>query len=198
MAKYAPREGGQRRAVNTKITEGIRTRLETAAATANRTLSAEIEWRLVRSFLDDKVQEFDEIIVRDPATRDLLRLLEAVLGSIYRYTEKSWESDLPSRDAVACAVGLVLQLAFDNAPIPLPPVGSADRKALDRLRVVTRAQGRMMALGIMAPRLEDKKFQEFVDAAQSLSGFVPEGPDDDYEKLRQEFESLSNPPEQKG
>ena len=195
MVAYAPRDGSQRRAVNTKITDGIRSRLEEAAAQANRTLSAEVEWRLVRSFLDDKRDEFIEQINSDPATRDLNSTIEVVLGSVQRFTERSWKDDQPTRDATAAALGLVLQLLFGDAPISLPPTETEERRNLERQRAIARAQGKMLALSILAPRLKDSQFAEFAQNAMAASGYDPTGSDEeeDYKTLREEMEKIAEP-----
>ena len=195
MVAYAPRDGSQRRAVNTKITDGIRSRLEEAAAQANRTLSAEVEWRLVRSFLDDKRDEFTEQINSDPDTRDLNSTIEVVLGSVQKFTEASWKDDQLTRDATAAALGLVLQLLFSDAPSPLPAAGTEERRNLERQRAIARGQGKMMALSILAPRLKDSQFAEFVQEVKVASGYQPSGSeaDEDYRILREVMEKLSNP-----
>lgn len=193
MVRNSKREGGPRRAVNTKVTDAIRTRLEKAAAANGQTLSAEIEYRLIRSFLEDKAYEFEDEMQKDEATKDLLNLFTAVLGTIYRYREKSWQEDQPSRDAVACAVGVVLQMSFEDAPLDLPPAGTEERSLLERQRLVARAQGRTIALGVMAPRVKDKSFQAFYDDLAARSGWVNPGPDPDAEEIIQAFEDFSNP-----
>src|SRR5215210_7098878 len=50
MPKRAAAGEGRRRAVNTKITDAVREKLEEAARESDRTLSHEIEYRLEKTF----------------------------------------------------------------------------------------------------------------------------------------------------
>lgn len=74
MARRSISAAGKRRAVNTKITDDIRERLEAAAAESDRTLSHEIEYRLENSFASE--------LKMGRANSELLRDIEKLLSMV--------------------------------------------------------------------------------------------------------------------
>jgi hypothetical protein len=114
MPKRSARGEGRRKAVNTKVTDVIREKLDEAAAAAGRTLSNEIERRLESSF--DREDVFFEIFGREHVS-----LLKAVVDALrYAVEEMNEEPGAEAKDynqeRQLCAVLVGLAQGLSETP----------------------------------------------------------------------------------
>ena len=101
QGKPGPKSRGpyeyQRQTLTTRVTDGMRTKIDDAAARNDRSLSQEVEFRLEQSFRDEL---FMEAAYGDRHLREVFRTVALGVEALERQTGKKWADDRETFDQV--------------------------------------------------------------------------------------------------
>jgi len=107
----------KRKTLSTRITSGLRDRLDKSADESGRSLSQEIEFRLEQSFRDEKAlyREFG-----DKSLYMTMRWFALTLDEAQQITEKPWKKDKETFGIAANALWTMLRKGLRKG-LPAPP-----------------------------------------------------------------------------
>ncbi len=107
----------KRKTLSTRITSGLRDRLDKSADESGRSLSQEIEFRLEQSFRDEKAlyREFG-----DKSLYMTMRWFALTLDEAQQITEKPWKKDEETFGIAANALWTMLRKGLRKG-LPAPP-----------------------------------------------------------------------------
>ena len=118
----------KRRTLTTQITDGMRDRLDTAAAAASRSLSQEIEMRLEQSFRDEDLASSFSEAVYGPQLAGILDLIGAVVRNVT--PQSQWLEDPGAFSTVLVAI--------EETMSAIRPAGVQQRQDANLTREISR------------------------------------------------------------
>jgi TraY domain len=133
---------GERIAILSRTTRELRQQLEQAAEQSGRSLSQEIEYRLERSFEDEKRHDFEAAITGNEFTALLARMVAFIATALERSEQQPWDKNdlirFVVRESILDALEYILATDFTREELALETERAAEARHL-------MIKGRLMA-----------------------------------------------------